>query len=130
MIIMWKVITETMLEEVNGGLVVLSTKSEIVQVSIPPIRFSHKINVSERRYGILTFGAKASITQFLQSGEKVVVKCDDEEFIATVHLTTKGRIDGLTGLISSKTDAIKKRFWVGNTIDCEYNPGTGVLTIF
>ena len=126
---MFKIITETILDEVNGKTVVVSTKSEILQVTVPPINFTHALNISERKYGILTFGAKSSIAQYLQPGATVRVMCDGEEFKATVHLTTKGRIDGLTSLISSKTDNTIKRFWVGNDISCEYDPQTGLLSI-
>lgn len=126
---MYQIITKTTIDNVNGTPVIISSVSEIHQISIPPITFTHKLNVSERRYGIFTFGAKASISQFLQPGATLKVRCDGEDFIGNVHLTTRGRVDGLTSLIIGKSESTSKRFWVGNTINCEYDSDTGVLTV-
>ena len=122
---MYKIITETLIEEKNGNPVVVASKSEIVQISIPPIIFEHKLNVSEKRYGIFTFGAKSSIAQYLQPpGSSITVKYKDDTYTATVHLTTKGRIDGLTALIRDNN-----KFFVGRSREYEYNPTTRTLTI-
>lgn len=111
--------------DANGDIIISNTDSNITKNSAAIIKEKRTIVPSEIRYGIITFGAKSQITKRLLPDTAISVVYQGVTYRATVHKTVKGRIDGLTALLSSDT----KKFRVSHTIECKYDTSTNTLDI-
>jgi len=81
-----------------------------------------KINYTESKYSIFTFGSNA-FKGNLPAGESITVRYDGKEYQGNVHSSTKGRIDSLNSLY--KNEDIKE----GDIIKAKYIPEERLLEI-
>ena len=107
----------------NGEVKVISeTTSKEVKADAAPCSVVHRINVSEKRYGILTFGKKEELGRAIPMNCDITVRYKGNEYEAKSHATTQGRIDRLTGLIC-------ENFNVGEKIKATYEKEQQILFI-
>lgn len=120
------IITSTVQIEVNdaGEVSVISkeTKMEEVRMKESTIACRHQLNVSEKKYGILTFGKKNPIGSVLPLDSDIKVIYEGQIYEGHSHKTTQGRIDRLTSLIY-------ENFCENDWIQVEYNEVSKELKI-
>lgn len=77
-------------------------KNQTIQLQPPeesPLEMRRKLGVAEKRYGILTLGAKSVIGRKLPPDIDITVIYDGKSYPAHTHKTNPGRIDRLSALV-------------------------------
>lgn len=115
-------VTEVEVNE-DGTLTIVSkeTKMEPKQINQEIIRTQHQINVSEKRYGILTFGKKDQLGQAIPLDSEIKLIFLDKEYFGHSHKDTQGRIDRLR--------FICENFHVNEWLEAEYHTSEKILYI-
>jgi hypothetical protein len=108
--------------EVTQVIPVTHTQSLQSDVSVA---MTHKLNVSEIRYGILTLGSKSQIGALLQESHPITIVYKGQEFTGITHSSILGRVDRLKSMINFDRNV----FYVGNEIELVYFPGENKLKI-
>lgn len=121
-----EIITRTTLDvREDGTTVVIDKNTEVrnIEVKLPTTASeNHKFNVSEKRYGILTFSRKGKIAEILPLNTDITVIFNGVSYAGHSHSSSKGRIDRLSGLI-------RNNFNVGTEITAVYNDLNKTLII-
>lgn len=121
-----EIVTKTILDvREDGTTVVIDKNTEVrnVDVQLPTSASEkHKLNVSEKRYGILTFSRKGKIAEILPLNTDITVIFDGVSYAGHSHSQSRGRIDRLSGLI-------RNNFNVGTEITAIYDDLNKTLII-
>lgn len=119
------VITSITEVEVNddGSMTIVSkeTKLEPKQLNQEIIKTRHQVNVSEKRYGILTFGKKDVLGQEIPLDSDIKIFFLNKEYYGHSHKETQGRID--------RCRFVCEYFNVCEWFDAEYHTKDKVLYI-
>lgn len=81
-----------------------------------------KLQVTEKRYGILLLGSKSEIGQVIPRDDSIKVLYNGSTYSGHSHKSTTGRIDALSDLITNN-------FHVNDVLDLEYDTNSKELTI-
>ena len=76
-------------------ITVKSVESAYEPEGIKPLEETRKINQTEARYYILTFGATSTFGRDLPPGEIIEIEYEGKIYNGKVHSSTVGRIDSL-----------------------------------
>ena len=110
--------------DANGNIQILESKTTVEPINSVPVTVEHLLRKSDVQYGILILGAKNPLEQFLTPGSPVRFEYKGKEYTGSVHLATKGRIDGLTQLIKGFEE-----FYIGAAINITYDPLSSLFRV-
>ncbi|HOS70050.1 MAG TPA: hypothetical protein PLG67_02785 [Bacillota bacterium] len=105
------------------NIIIKDIKQSFNAINVEQKKETRKINESEARYFIITFGSRAAFTSSLPQGQNIIVRFEGNDYPAKVHSNVKGRLDGLGAFYrNSKLKA-------GDTIEANYIANERVLEI-
>lgn len=110
----------------DDGTMLVTNKSETLEEindDVQTFKCKHQLNVSEKRYGILTLGSKDKLGFSIPADTDINVVYDGNSYIAHSHKSVHGRLDRLSKLICN-------HFNVNEWVTIEYDSRQLQLSIY